>query len=356
MTAPISTPQDAAVSSALARRIAVTVAALALYYIGTLVPLPGIEPAALKSFAASTGGPFSLELISIFALGAGPVLSGLILAEMLQLLVPSKRRRAMGRETSSAFNAGIVVAALAFAVYQSSEMAGALERISGFVHEPSSTFRLACFATLTGATALLIVLADMVTRHGLGSGIWLLLVAPALMHAPSTAAAVLDLVRVGRAAPLDLAALIAYPVAATAGLVAFERANPGTATSGAFVWPLVLANAAVAFLLLAAFPFLAPEQMQSAAQALSPGEPLRLVLIALLVPAFAVWRPRSIAGAVPEAARIETPMTLAALLAGIAIAGEVIGDWTGWPSLLDGQTIVILTSIALGILASGVLR
>ena len=67
--------------------------------------------------------------------------------------------------------------ALALAALQAYGVALALEAAgtgSGpLVLDPGASFRTAYVATAVAATAFLIWLADQITRHGIGSGVWL---------------------------------------------------------------------------------------------------------------------------------------------------------------------------------------
>jgi hypothetical protein len=99
-------------------------------------------------------------------------------------------------------------------------------------------FRLGVVVSIVGATALLILLARIMTEWGIGDGILVLLAAPFVAHLPNDIAYGVEIVRTGLAptsAPMGLAALV---VAAVALLVASTRT--AGRDSGLDIWPPLL--------------------------------------------------------------------------------------------------------------------
>ena len=72
------------------RRLAVTAAALAVYRLGCAVPVPGLAADVVSQLARSSG--FLPTSVSVCALGVVPLITVLILAELLRTLVPGLRR------------------------------------------------------------------------------------------------------------------------------------------------------------------------------------------------------------------------------------------------------------------------
>src|SRR5919205_1814679 len=83
----------------LKNRIWFTLGALIIYRIGTYIPLPGIDPEALRqSFQNASGGVLGLfnmfsggavERMAIFALNIMPYISASIIVQLLTSVVPS---------------------------------------------------------------------------------------------------------------------------------------------------------------------------------------------------------------------------------------------------------------------------
>ena len=77
----------------LMTRIAVTLGVLAVYRLGTHVPLAGIDQTALANLLAgidqvalaNLGSAFTVERVSIFALGVTPIISALLVVEVVRL-------------------------------------------------------------------------------------------------------------------------------------------------------------------------------------------------------------------------------------------------------------------------------
>ena len=61
----------------LMTRLAVTLGALAIYRLGTHLPLAGIDQAALANLFRRSGSGLAVERVSIFALGVTPIISAL---------------------------------------------------------------------------------------------------------------------------------------------------------------------------------------------------------------------------------------------------------------------------------------
>ena len=74
----------------LMTRLAVTLGALAIYRLGTHLPLAGIDQAAL----ANLGSAFTVKRVSIFELGVTPILSALLVVEVVRLMTDAGARPA----------------------------------------------------------------------------------------------------------------------------------------------------------------------------------------------------------------------------------------------------------------------
>ena len=173
-----------------ARRLAVTAVALIIYRLGAHIPLPGLDPHALSLLygvrrhsrrahlhrrarhlpACQRPHPGRAGEARSFRRCGGGLASD-----------PRNRDR---------LNRWIVLLAIGAAIVQGTGYARALEGVTQLVTEPGVPFRIACMATLVAGTAFVIWLADLITRHGLGSGVWLLFVVPALADLPRRIAAI----------------------------------------------------------------------------------------------------------------------------------------------------------------------
>lgn len=227
--------------ASLRQRVAVTLAALALYQFGRLLPASGIDPAFSLSDNLS-GQSLSRDLSPVltnFALGVVPLFSMLMLAEVFKLAFSDVRSWAT--ETSRTrylSNKVLIGAALALAAFQAFGLAAALEDFHNstgaqgnlLIVQPGLQFRLGYIAGVVTGTALTIWLADQITRHGLGSGFWMLFLLPSLAYLATAPLAVLLSVEAGEINGTAVAALIAALVLSAAAIILLTRQWTALAT------------------------------------------------------------------------------------------------------------------------------
>ncbi len=225
----------------LQRRIRITLAALALYSLGTHIPMPGVDAGLylalfadgnhLLPHAFPWGSGRVLQTISIFTLGVVPYLTAALLVRLTSLAF--SRLRAM--ETGSPSERqriilGTRVLALLLAGFQAHALVLGLEYISSFsgpiVPEPGGVFRAIAVLTVICGLVVIIWLADQITQHGVGNGVALILFADIVADLPRSLAAYVELTRTG-AIPLGLlGGLIALAIALIALIAMMERAVP----------------------------------------------------------------------------------------------------------------------------------
>lgn len=151
-------------------RLAITLVVLGMAAALSWVMAPGFSPDALAAL-----GPLPVSRLSIVALEFIPVSTAMILVESLKLVFHDGGRRETRR-----FDKALVPLAIAFALLQGWGVANALQEIKApvpLVEEPGAAFIVSFMLAQAAGTALLMILADGITRHGIGSGFWLMLVA-----------------------------------------------------------------------------------------------------------------------------------------------------------------------------------
>jgi preprotein translocase subunit SecY len=328
-----------------------------------------LDQTALASLYWSSASALGVERISVVALGVSPIIGALLLIEVARLL----SRRFNAWADASAGNVRRLeryafIGSLLLGVVQAYGLAGALEDVGGLVIEPGLSFRITVVATLVAGTALLMWLATLISRHGLGGGVWLLLLAPHLGDLPHLAYAILAAVRAGAMAPAVPVALLAYGLVAVAALVALARplAGSGIPLDRMLIWPVWMGTTFVSVLLavpwfvLPGAPWLLPTSADTRHCILSlfsPGTLLHLALLAGLVFAVSLtqWRRvRSQRAAKPSSPPAETadalPILLTALaLAAIAVVPLLLTTQLNAPILIDGRWLTALVAVALPI-------
>jgi len=334
-------------SAEFTRRLTVTAALLVAYRLGTHIPLPGTNLEGLSHLSGA-----AVERISIFALGVTPLISVLILAELLKVLAPRVRRWEQADPHHHIKLTRIVVGlSLLAAAAQASGIALALENVTGLVDEPGTPFRLTTIATLVGATAIVIWLADQITRHGLGSGMWLLLVTPwlaavphriavlASWHGPTSHLAVVLLVG---------CALAALVLASVIGLI--RAANGSTLDVAATcLWSLLLAGTAWPWLLLFVELIVGGGSLRAGGALIDPANPILLLVLAGLVVLFVhlYLRSQHIAGAPVNLAL--PPALFGSALAAIKFVEILLAMQLAWVVPLAAHLILIAV-VALSLL------
>ena len=232
--------------SDLTERLVVTTVALLAYRVGAHFPLPGIEPRVLAQIDAN-----GLERVSIFALGVVPFITALVLLEVAKVLAPQLRRWEQSKPANrSTLDRLVLILALLAAAAQATGVALALEGVSGLVAEPGVPFRLACVATLVAGSAVAIWLANQITLRGIGSGVWLLFVAPLLAEFPWRVGALGAWQADANLLATELLIGAAFAVLIVAAVTALVRAESAAATQATCLWSAQLAQALLPLLLL----------------------------------------------------------------------------------------------------------
>ena len=165
----------------LKKRIWFTLGALIVYRLGTYIPLPGIDPEALRqSFQQAAGGVLGLfnmfsggavERMAIFALNIMPYISASIIIQLLTSVVPTlealKKEGESGRKVINQYTRYLTVV---LAVFQSWGIAVGLQNSGGIVQDPGPFFLVSTVITLTGGTMFLMWLGEQITARGIGNG------------------------------------------------------------------------------------------------------------------------------------------------------------------------------------------
>jgi preprotein translocase subunit SecY len=218
-------------TSELGRRIWFTIGALLVFRLGTYIPLPGIDQAALAQLFRSQAGGFlgqadlfsggAVGRLAIFALGLMPYLSAAILLQLVSIVVPMlaalPNQGERGRRRLENHTLGLTVA---FAAFQAFGIAIALESIPSFVAEPGVLFRLTTVLSLTGGTIFLVWLSGQITARGVGNGLALIFFMGVVLELPSALAGTLELGRQGALSGGLILRVLIFAVALT-GLIVF---------------------------------------------------------------------------------------------------------------------------------------
>ncbi len=184
----------------LRKRVLFTLGMLAIYRLGSHVPTPGINAAALIDFFEQnranwfglvdmfSGG--NLAKVTVFALGIMPYISASIILQLLTVVWPyleklSKEGELGRRKITQYTRYGTVV----LSIVQSLGIAVYLERMTlsenfSIVENPGFGFKLMTVLTLTTGTAFVMWLGEQITERGIGNGMSLLIFAGIVVGFP----------------------------------------------------------------------------------------------------------------------------------------------------------------------------
>ncbi len=172
----------------LHKRILYTIGFVLLWRVLILIPAPGIDLQALQGLFGHDGffqGIFAYgsarERLSVVALGVTPYLTAYMIVEILSLFIPPlKSWRGEGYAGRIRIKEIALFATFLIALLQSYGIAVSLEDMMGSTGEkiighPGLSFRLISALTLTAGTFIMIWIAELITRKGIGQGISILI-------------------------------------------------------------------------------------------------------------------------------------------------------------------------------------
>jgi preprotein translocase subunit SecY len=232
---PAATLGDAARFGEIRSRIFFLIGALVVYRIGTFIPVPGINPAEVARFFGDksntilgivnmfSGG--ALSRLSIFAMGVMPYISASIIIQMMSMVVPSlmelRKEGEQGRRVITQYTR---YGTVALALFQSFAAAGALEK-GGMTLVHGWPFLMTATITMTTGTMFLMWLGEQITERGIGNGISMIILSGIVAGLPGAVGNTVDAVGNGEMpGPVALALLILV-IGVTYFVVFMERAQ-----------------------------------------------------------------------------------------------------------------------------------
>jgi len=224
----------------LKKRIWFTLGALIVYRLGTYIPLPGIDPAAVADiFSRQAGGILgmfnmfaggALGRMTIFALNIMPYISASIIMQLMTTVMPQlealKKEGEAGRKRINQYTRYLTVVITAAQAYGLAVgLEGMQSSVGAAVIEPGLFFRFVTVITLVGGTLFLMWLGEQITARGVGNGISLIIFAGIVAGLPRAVAGTLELGRTGALSAGLIIALIVMAVGVIFFIVFVERAQ-----------------------------------------------------------------------------------------------------------------------------------
>ncbi|MDD9742170.1 MAG: preprotein translocase subunit SecY [Marinovum algicola] len=219
----------------LRNRILFTLGLLIVYRLGTFIPVPGIDGAALRDFMEQagqgiggmvsmfTGG--ALGRMGIFALGIMPYISASIIVQLLSSMVPAleqlKKEGEQGRKKINQWTRYGTVVLATFQAYGLSVGLYANDFVSADIDQ--SFFIASCVITLVGGTMFLMWLGEQITARGIGNGISLIIFVGIIAEVPAALAQFFASGRSGAISPAVIVGVMVMVVAVIMFVVFMER-------------------------------------------------------------------------------------------------------------------------------------
>jgi preprotein translocase subunit SecY len=223
-------------SEDLMRRLWFTLGAIVIYRLGSYIPIPGIDQAAIAQLANQNSSGIlgwvnglaggALGRMAIFALNIMPYISASIIMQLMSTVSPQlealKKEGESGRKKINQYTryGTVILAAL-----QAYGIAIGLVGRGGIVTNPGPFFVASTVITLTGGTVFLMWLGEQITARGIGNGTSLIIFSGIVANLPSGVAALLELGRKGLMSPFLILGILVLAFAVIAFIVFFERAQ-----------------------------------------------------------------------------------------------------------------------------------
>jgi preprotein translocase subunit SecY len=181
------------------KKLAFTAGMLALYRMGAYIPAPGINIDAVNDISKFSGSNVlgflnlfsggSLQRFAIFALGIMPYITASIMLQLLTVVIPSldklRKEGEVGQQKITQYTRYLTVG-LAFA--QSIGYVFLFRTFSSGGNEVVTNFTFGrvfvIVMTLTAGCVLLMWLGELITQHGIGNGISLMIFASIASNIP----------------------------------------------------------------------------------------------------------------------------------------------------------------------------
>jgi preprotein translocase subunit SecY len=394
----------------LKKKILFTGFILIIYRLGSFIPIPGINAAALEQFlgnAAKSGGNLfgmfdlfvggNLGRASVFALGIMPYITTSIVIQLLGGVIPFfERLKKEGAEGQKKIAQYTRYGTVAIASFNAIGISVFLQSgVEGAVPHPGFLFIFTSVITMVTGVMFIMWLGEQITEHGIGNGISLIIFAGIIARYPQGFYQMFQMVQ-AQAMSIFMAVLVlvvmivvtASVVLVTEGLrkipVQYAKRIVGRKVYGgqsthiplkvntAGVIPIIFAQAILMFPRTIATFFKDSDFMNTVVQILSPGEWLYTILYMGFIIFFAyfytamVMNPIEMAenmkkygGFIPgrkpgkktsdyiNSVLVRITLPGALFFAIIAVIPEFLSKWTNLPFYFGGTGLIIIVGVAL---------
>jgi preprotein translocase subunit SecY len=232
---PAAALGEAARFGEIRNRLFFLIGGLVVYRIGTFIPVPGINPSAVARFFTDqsntifgianmfSGG--ALQRLSIFAMGVMPYISASIIIQMMSMVMPTlmelRKEGESGRRKLTEYTRyGTVI----LAAFQSFAAAVALQN-NGMTVVTGIQWLFTATITMTTGTLFLMWLGEQITERGIGNGISMLILSGIVAGLPGAVGNTVENLSNGEMSGPFVLALVGIVVGVTFFVVFMERAQ-----------------------------------------------------------------------------------------------------------------------------------
>jgi preprotein translocase subunit SecY len=207
----------------LRQRLLFVLGALIVYRLGTYIPVPGVDPhqmtrlleaqkgTILDMFNMFSGG--ALKRMSILALGVTPYITSSIIVQLLSQILPSMQGlRKEGDSGRRKITQITRYATVFLAVAQSFGIAFGLET-QKVVYNSGPSFIMTAVVSLTAGTMFLMWLGEQITERGIGNGVSLLIQAGIVAGLPTAVISTIQQVNSGEISLISVFLIFALVLA-----------------------------------------------------------------------------------------------------------------------------------------------
>ncbi|MBL1241250.1 MAG: preprotein translocase subunit SecY [OCS116 cluster bacterium] len=220
----------------LKKRIWFTLGALLVYRMGTFIPIPGIDAAALAgAFSNNQSGLLgvldmfaggAVGRMAIFALNVIPYITASIIIQLMTSMVPAlaalKKEGASGQKKITQYTR---YGAVFLAAIQGYTLAASLEASPGLVINPGLMFEVSTVITIVGGVLFLMWLGEQITARGIGNGVSLIIFSGIVANIPVGLVQMLQLGQQGTISTFLIIGILILSVLVIAFIVFVERAQ-----------------------------------------------------------------------------------------------------------------------------------
>ncbi len=301
----------------LRKKILFTLAIIALYRVGAHVPVPGVDPVAVKELVTGAGSALgllnlfaggALENFALFALGIMPYITATIIMQLLQAVIPTIERWSKeGEAGQRKITQTARYMTLGIALMESLGLLTVFQAAppTGLGVNFDLLTEIVIVISLIAGTAMIMWMGELITQRGIGNGMSLIIFSSIVSRFPQTIVASF---RVNAWLMLAILAISLFVVAAVVFMEGGQRRIPvqyakrvvgrrvygGVGTyiplkvNGANVIPIIFASSLLLFPSTIAKFFTDVAWLQQVSDALAQGW-LHILLYAILIVFFAYF-------------------------------------------------------------------